>query len=87
MYQRLPNNSNYQPYTEMSALSHFRMDPAADPGFPAGGCRPIGRPTSDVGAFGRKHMQKRKNGVHWGRRRRPFDPPLGPTQKVKLHYL
>ena len=48
----------------------------ADPGFPVGrGHRAVGgAPTSDMGAFRQKHMQKRKNWILLGGGRAPAAP-------------
>ena len=41
----------------------IRPNVVADPGFPIGGHRPVGVPTSDIGVFWGKRVQQRKN---WG---------------------
>ena len=47
------------------------MGSVADPGFPIGG----GVPTSDMGVFQQKHMQKRKNWITFEGTRASGSPP------------
>ena len=63
--------------------------PVADPGFPVGGGgrRAIGGAlTSDVDAFPRKHMRKRKNWILLGGRA-PAAPPPGSANGNVGNYL
>ena len=43
-----------------------KQNAVTDPGFPVGGgTDPLGAPTSDMGVFQQKHMQKLKNWARW----------------------
>ena len=52
---------------EEIVCQEMTLKSVADSGFPVGGRRPVGGPTSDANAFRRKRMQKRKNweGALW----------------------
>ena len=57
------------------------MKAVADPGFPVGGGG--GAPTSDMGAFWQKRMQKRKNWILLGGRQ--WCPPGSANGKYEIH--
>ena len=63
----------------------------ADPGFPLGGARPLGAPTSDAGTFGDNVCEDERIEFRWGGGggggRTPVASPLGSANDLTVIYM